>query len=488
MAANSENDVDDDDDDFEENNVYLEENKKLNLEAEDYKETIMFMDKLMVIVKKEQVCKEELTVRGYCIGSFVRRISISYAARDAYVEMHLDQFEEIKMAEESFNQHKRSTSEKESADSSGAVDLRHFSFYAFAGRTGTLFWSQKNENIEAGPLDESPLTNTHTCTKALHVYACRWLLDVTKSRTDRETSTTSQMTQEESVKGIKQLEMIVGLITEDRRSVLVGFLKHRANNFYYPRWEPKKGGLNKFNSNMRCGRVQKNRSWHLSHKMPYNIWSGGYNSIIAKGIRFYADKKQVRNYYSTMLLNESCILPTTDCHSNGSKELRVSDYYCGCFGWFEGIGGFALLTLIMEHEVCKNIPVIMMSAHDSVSTVYKCMLKGAANFLVKPVQKNELKNLWQHVWGGLYSHTSLHIHGASFKDLPRVIDGENNKVKWELRVISTTVSPEDVQILRLFQFLEESHALFTSIEGRSLEAEAKLHVVDAKLEGCGKTS
>lgn len=62
------------------------------------------------------------------------------------------------------------------------------------------------------------------------------------------------------------------------------------------------------------------------------------------------------------------------------------------------ISGFALLTLIMEHQACKNIPVIMMSAHDSVSTVYKCMLRGAADFLVKPVRKNELKNLWQHVW------------------------------------------------------------------------------------------
>ncbi|KAK3042066.1 hypothetical protein RJ639_001768 [Escallonia herrerae] len=62
------------------------------------------------------------------------------------------------------------------------------------------------------------------------------------------------------------------------------------------------------------------------------------------------------------------------------------------------ISGFALLTLITEHEICKNIPVIMMSLHDSVSTVYKCMLRGAADFLVKPLRKNELKNLWQHVW------------------------------------------------------------------------------------------
>ncbi|KAF5450515.1 hypothetical protein F2P56_030857 [Juglans regia] len=62
------------------------------------------------------------------------------------------------------------------------------------------------------------------------------------------------------------------------------------------------------------------------------------------------------------------------------------------------ISGFALLTLIMEHEICKNIPVIMMSSQDSVSTVYKCMLRGAADYLVKPIRKNELRNLWQHVW------------------------------------------------------------------------------------------
>jgi len=39
-----------------------------------------------------------------------------------------------------------------------------------------------------------------------------------------------------------------------------------------------------------------------------------------------------------------------------------------------------------------------MSSHDSVSMVFKCMLKGAADFLVKPIRKNELRNLWQHVW------------------------------------------------------------------------------------------
>ncbi|KAK9280571.1 hypothetical protein L1049_014264 [Liquidambar formosana] len=76
------------------------------------------------------------------------------------------------------------------------------------------------------------------------------------------------------------------------------------------------------------------------------------------------------------------------------------------------ISGFALLTLVMEHDICKNIPVVMMSSHDSISMVFKCMLKGASDFLIKPVRRNELKNLWQHVWrrrtptGG---HVSQHL-------------------------------------------------------------------------------
>uniref|UniRef100_A0A453HMQ4 Response regulatory domain-containing protein n=1 Tax=Aegilops tauschii subsp. strangulata TaxID=200361 RepID=A0A453HMQ4_AEGTS len=41
---------------------------------------------------------------------------------------------------------------------------------------------------------------------------------------------------------------------------------------------------------------------------------------------------------------------------------------------------------------------MVMSSQDSIGTVLKCMQNGAVDFLVKPVRKNELRNLWQHVW------------------------------------------------------------------------------------------
>ncbi|KAL8533430.1 hypothetical protein ACS0TY_009713 [Phlomoides rotata] len=79
----------------------------------------------------------------------------------------------------------------------------------------------------------------------------------------------------------------------------------RADNFYYPpEWEPKKGGLNKFHGQ----HALRERARKIDQgiliirlEMPYNIWCGGCESMIAKGVRFNAEKKQVGNYYSTKI-------------------------------------------------------------------------------------------------------------------------------------------------------------------------------------------
>ncbi|KAL2514412.1 Two-component response regulator-like APRR7 [Forsythia ovata] len=67
---------------------------------------------------------------------------------------------------------------------------------------------------------------------------------------------------------------------------------------------------------------------------------------------------------------------------------------------FSGIG---LLCKVMSHRTRRNIPVIMMSSHDSMGLIFKCLSKGAADFLLKPIRKNELKNLWQHIWRRCHS-------------------------------------------------------------------------------------
>ncbi|KAG9141701.1 hypothetical protein Leryth_025893, partial [Lithospermum erythrorhizon] len=79
----------------------------------------------------------------------------------------------------------------------------------------------------------------------------------------------------------------------------------RADNFYYPpEWSPSKGGLNKFNGQHalreRARKIDQG-ILIIRFEMPYNIWCGGCESMIAKGVRFNAEKKQVGNYYSTKI-------------------------------------------------------------------------------------------------------------------------------------------------------------------------------------------
>lgn len=79
----------------------------------------------------------------------------------------------------------------------------------------------------------------------------------------------------------------------------------RADNFYYPpEWTPEKGSLNKFHGQ----HALRERARKLDQgiliirfEMPFNIWCGGCKSMIAKGVRFNAEKKQVGNYYSTKI-------------------------------------------------------------------------------------------------------------------------------------------------------------------------------------------
>lgn len=79
----------------------------------------------------------------------------------------------------------------------------------------------------------------------------------------------------------------------------------RADNFYYPpEWEPKKGGLNKFHGQHALRERAKKIDQGIliiRFEMPFNIWCGGCNSMIAKGVRFNAEKKQAGNYYSTKI-------------------------------------------------------------------------------------------------------------------------------------------------------------------------------------------
>ncbi|TKW34286.1 hypothetical protein SEVIR_2G296500v4 [Setaria viridis] len=130
------------------------------------------------------------------------------------------------------------------------------------------------------------------------------------------------------------------------------------------------------------------------------------------------------------------------------------------------MSGFLLLSTIMEHDASKNIPVIMMSSHDSVSMVFKCMLKGAADFLVKPIRKNELRNLWQHVW-----RKQLANGGP---DVQNIQQEENLTERIEQKIVATKVDNLNKDGTRKNRECSEQESDAQSSCTRSeLEAESK---------------
>ncbi|XP_042499781.1 two-component response regulator ARR10-like [Macadamia integrifolia] len=56
--------------------------------------------------------------------------------------------------------------------------------------------------------------------------------------------------------------------------------------------------------------------------------------------------------------------------------------------------GFKLLEIV---SLELDIPVIMMSANDDKNMVMKGIQHGARDYLVKPIRKEEIQNIWQHV-------------------------------------------------------------------------------------------
>ena len=74
------------------------------------------------------------------------------------------------------------------------------------------------------------------------------------------------------------------------------------NLWYPPDYDPKKGGLNKWQGTHALR--ERARKLHLGiliirFEMPYNIWCEGCGNHVGMGVRYNAEKKKVGMYYTT---------------------------------------------------------------------------------------------------------------------------------------------------------------------------------------------
>lgn len=98
----------------------------------------------------------------------------------------------------------------------------------------------------------------------------------------------------------------------------------RADNFYYPPgWTPEQGSLNTYHGQ----HALRERARKLDQgiliirfEMPFHIWCGGCEAMIAKGVRFNAEKKQIGNYHSTKIwsfkMKSACCQHEIEIHTD----------------------------------------------------------------------------------------------------------------------------------------------------------------------------
>ncbi|KAJ2455462.1 Protein saf4 [Coemansia sp. RSA 2336] len=78
--------------------------------------------------------------------------------------------------------------------------------------------------------------------------------------------------------------------------------RRAVNKYYPPGWDPSQGLANSYvGQHPLRDRARKLNEGILivRFELPFGIWCGGCNSMLATGLRFNAEKKKVGNYYST---------------------------------------------------------------------------------------------------------------------------------------------------------------------------------------------
>ncbi|GLI67817.1 hypothetical protein VaNZ11_012097 [Volvox africanus] len=83
----------------------------------------------------------------------------------------------------------------------------------------------------------------------------------------------------------------------------------------------------------------------------------------------------------------------TACRQSGVKvDLILTDIL------MPEVTGFDLINEVVHGDTFCDVPVVIMSSQDSQESVLQAFQAGAADYLIKPIRKNELATLWQHVW------------------------------------------------------------------------------------------
>lgn len=70
------------------------------------------------------------------------------------------------------------------------------------------------------------------------------------------------------------------------------------------------------------------------------------------------------------------------------------------------VNGCKLLREMAKDEKLQAVPVVVISSKDDTEAVVKCTHLGAADYLVKPLRRNEVRHIWTRVWWKRAGHAN----------------------------------------------------------------------------------
>ncbi|EIE26260.1 hypothetical protein COCSUDRAFT_64410 [Coccomyxa subellipsoidea C-169] len=75
------------------------------------------------------------------------------------------------------------------------------------------------------------------------------------------------------------------------------------------------------------------------------------------------------------------------------------------------VDGMDLVCEVNQRKVWSHLPVIVMSSEQSQEAICKAFTVGAADYLIKPIRKNEVATLWHHIWRKVMAAGTENLEG-----------------------------------------------------------------------------
>lgn len=95
----------------------------------------------------------------------------------------------------------------------------------------------------------------------------------------------------------------------------------------------------------------------------------------------------------TILEGEGYVITLMSDPLDVQKELKKNSYDAMILDlMMPNLSGMELLKLLRKDEVSKDLPILIVSAKSDYNSIRKSLEYGATDYVVKPVNINDLKN------------------------------------------------------------------------------------------------